>query len=120
MDFYLAARKDAATTLLDSADQKPQYSLRTLSRAMEYVRAAAPVYGVQRALYDGFAMSFQTLLQAPSAAALEKLMVKHLLRGQPLKVRTGDPAFVALCLFCVFARSTAPARGAPFMGSSRS
>jgi midasin len=120
VDFYLAARKDAATTLLDSADQKPQYSLRTLSRAMEYVRAAAPVYGVQRALYDGFAMSFQTLLQAPSAAALEKLMVKHLLRGQPLKVRTGDPPFVALCLFCVFARSTAPARGAPFMGSSRS
>ena len=34
VDFYLAARKDAATTLLDSADQKPQYSLRTLSRAM--------------------------------------------------------------------------------------
>ena len=34
------------------------------------------------------------LLQAPSAAALEKLMVKHLLRGQPLKVRTGDPPFV--------------------------
>ena len=91
VDFYLAARKDAAATLLDSADQKPQYSLRTLSRAMEYVRAAAPVYGVQRALYDGFAMSFQTLLQAPSAAALETLMVKHLLRGQPLKVRSRDP-----------------------------
>ena len=109
VDFYLAARKDAATTLLDSADQKPQYSLRTLSRAMEYVRAAAPVYGVQRALYDGFAMSFQTLLQAPSAAALEKLMVKHLLRGQPLKVRTGDPAFVCLLFaFCCFVFSPGP------------
>ena len=87
VDFYLAARDAANTTLLDSADQKPQYSLRTLSRAMEYVRTAAPLYGVQRALYDGFAMSFQTLLQAPSAAILEKLMVKHLLKGTPLKVR---------------------------------
>ena len=86
VDFYLAARAEAVTTLLDSADQKPQYSLRTLSRAMEYVRCAAPIYGVQRALYDGFAMSFQTLLQAASAAILEKLMVKHLLKGTPLKV----------------------------------
>ena len=85
------AGADAVSTLLDSADQKPQYSLRTLSRAMEYVRCAAPLYGVQRALYDGFAMSFQTLLQAPSAAMLERLMVKHLLRGTPLKVRERTP-----------------------------
>jgi hypothetical protein len=45
VDFYLAAREAAIAILLDSADQKPQYSLRTLSRAMEYVRAAAPLYG---------------------------------------------------------------------------
>ena len=44
----------------------------------------APIYGVQRALYDGFAMSFQTLLQAASAAILEKLMV--ICSGHPLKV----------------------------------
>ena len=87
VDFYLAARREATATLLDSADQKPQYSLRTLSRAMEYVRAAAPIYGVQRALYDGFAMSFHTLLKAESGVVLERLMVKHLLRGTPLKVR---------------------------------
>ena len=87
VDFYLAARQEATATLLDSADQKPQYSLRTLSRAMEYVRAAAPIYGVQRALYDGFAMSFHTLLKAESGVVLERLMVKHLLRGTPLKVR---------------------------------
>ena len=45
VDFYLVAREAAVAILLDSADQKPQYSLRTLSRAMEYVRAAAPLYG---------------------------------------------------------------------------
>jgi midasin len=86
VDFYLAARSAAKTALVDSADQKPQYSLRTVSRAMEYVRHAAPMYGLQRALYDGFAMSFQTLLKRESADALEKLLVKHLLRGVALKV----------------------------------
>ena len=96
VDFYLAARFAARTTLVDSADQKPQYSLRTLSRAMEYVRHAAPVYGIQRALYDGFAMSFQTLLKHESAAALERLITQHLLKGAPLKVSNQS--------FCEFRR----------------
>jgi len=86
VDFYMAARQAAHTTLLDSADQKPQYSLRTLSRACEYVRAATGIYGLQRSLFDGFAMSFLTLLKTDSGVILEKLMVKHLLRGAALKV----------------------------------
>ena len=90
VDFYLAARFAARNTLNDSADQKPQYSLRTLTRAMEYVRHASPVYGLQRALYDGFAMSFQTLLKRDSYQELEVLMVQHLLRGVALKVRSGS------------------------------
>ena len=130
VDFYLAARADAASVLLDSADQKPQYSLRTLSRALEYVRTAAPLYGVQRALYDGFAMSFQTLLKHDSALVLERLMVQHLLKGTPLKVRASRPSryrprvsflffffFSAparppVRLFALPPRSTAPALGA--------
>ena len=92
VDFYLAARAAARTALVDSAEQKPQYSLRTLSRALEYVRHAAPVYGIQRALYDGFAMSFQTLLKTESAETLERLMTQHLLRGATLKVRRAPPA----------------------------
>ena len=87
VDFYLAARSAAKATLADGAEQKPQYSLRTLSRALEYVRHAAPVYGIQRALYDGFAMSFQTLLKRESAEELERLMTQHLMRGAALKVR---------------------------------
>ena len=31
-------------------------SLRTLCRAMEYARAAMPIYGLQRALLDGLSM----------------------------------------------------------------
>ena len=57
---------------------------------MEYVRHASPVYGLQRALYDGFAMSFQTLLKRDSYQELEVLMVQHLLRGVALKVRSGS------------------------------
>ena len=130
VDFYLAARQEATATLLDSADQKPQYSLRTLSRAMEYVRAAAPIYGVQRALYDGFAMSFHTLLKAESGVVLERLMVKHLLRGTPLKVRRESVSRIFFFSppprggFSFFARNarraTPPARGALYVGSSRS
>ena len=114
VDFYIAARQAAHTTLLDSADQKPQYSLRTLSRACEYVRAATGIYGLQRALFDGFAMSFLTLLKTESGVILEKLMVKHLLRGTALKVRH----FYIQSIARLFRRSRS--RGPLLMGLARS
>ncbi len=46
--------------LTDGAGQKPAYNLRTLCRALDYARTTAPTYGLQRALYDGFAMAFVT------------------------------------------------------------
>lgn len=46
--------------LTDGAGQKPSYSLRTLCRALDYARMGAPLYGLQRALYDGFSMAFMT------------------------------------------------------------
>jgi hypothetical protein len=46
--------------LTDGAGQKPAYNLRTLCRALDYARMAAPLYGLQRALYDGFSMAFMT------------------------------------------------------------
>jgi midasin (ATPase involved in ribosome maturation) len=46
--------------LSDSAGQKPAYNLRTLSRALHYAQTSTPLYGLQRALYDGFAMAFAT------------------------------------------------------------
>lgn len=62
VEFYLAARQEAQATLFDGANQKPQYNLRTLSRALEYTRTALPHYGFLRSLYDGFSMCFLTLL----------------------------------------------------------
>eukprot|EP00887_Chlorella_sp_A99_P000601 scaffold17.g601.t1 len=79
VDFYVAAKAEAEATLQDGAGHKPAYNLRTLCRALEYAAAAAPVYGLQRGLWDGFAMSFLTQLDPGSAPRLEALMQAHLL-----------------------------------------
>lgn len=84
VDFYVAARAEAETTLLDSANQKPQYSLRTLSRALEYARSAMGTYGLQRALFDGLSMTFVTLLSNATAPKVTSLLGKHILRGSRL------------------------------------
>eukprot|EP00897_Mesotaenium_endlicherianum_P007207 jgi/Mesen1/6514/ME000332S05520 len=71
VDFYLAARHEAEVSLLDGANQRPRYSLRTLSRALEYARAGTPVYGLQRSLHDAFCMCFLTLLEVYAKRQVE-------------------------------------------------
>ncbi|KAH9296173.1 hypothetical protein KI387_039761, partial [Taxus chinensis] len=78
--FYREARKESESRLLDGANQKPQYSLRSLARALEYTRAATPTYGFQRALYDGICMLFLTLLDQPSAVLMERIIASVLLK----------------------------------------
>lgn len=46
--------------LADGAGHRPAYSLRTLCRALDYARRAAPAYGLTRSLWDGLSMSFVT------------------------------------------------------------
>ena len=53
------------SVLSDGAGQRPCYNLRTLCRALDYARTSAPTYSLQRALFDGFAMGFLTLLDPP-------------------------------------------------------
>ena len=77
--FYRAAMAEADSTLLDGANQRPQYSLRTLCRALSYVAGALLVYGLDRALWDGFHMTFVTQLQQQHQAAVEALLLTHLL-----------------------------------------
>lgn len=67
--------------MVDGAGSKPSYSLRTLCRALEYARVALSVYGLQRALYDGFAMAFLTQLHDGSAPRVEALLRIHFLGG---------------------------------------
>jgi hypothetical protein len=90
VDFYREAKAKAVDTLVDSANQKPQYSLRTLARALEFVRVAWPVYGQARALYDGFAMAFHTQLHADCAPVLDALLqVRVNIRRTTLPRRVG-------------------------------
>jgi len=76
---YLAALSAASTRLLDGADQRPEYSLRTLCRALSYVAHALPLgYGLHRALYDAFHMTFVAQLQARFQPEVEAMLLKHL------------------------------------------
>ena len=90
VDFYVEEASGAHGSLRLSRS-KPRYSLRTLARALEYVSAASPLYGVQRAMMDGFSMSFLTLLKKEGQEILEKLMHKHLLGGKAIKVSVNYP-----------------------------
>jgi midasin len=77
--FYHAAMAEAESTLLDGANQRPQFSLRTLCRALAYVAHALGSYGLERSLWDGFHMTFVTQLQQAHQPVCEALMLKHLL-----------------------------------------
>ncbi|KAL8727902.1 MAG: hypothetical protein Q9166_005779 [cf. Caloplaca sp. 2 TL-2023] len=68
--------------LVDGADQKPHFSLRTLTRTLVYVLDIAPLYGLRRALFEGFSMSFLTLLNNASSSYVLLLMDEHLLHNQ--------------------------------------
>ena len=79
---YLKIRKlGEENRLVDGADQKPHYSLRTLTRLLTYVTDIAPLYGLRRALYEGFSMSFLTLLNRESEMLVVPLISMHLLGG---------------------------------------
>ncbi|KAJ7963223.1 Midasin [Quillaja saponaria] len=79
--FYKAAKKESDERLEDGANQKPQYSLRSLFRALEYMRKAERKFGLQKALYDGFSMFFLTLLDEPSTKIMNQMILSYLLGG---------------------------------------
>lgn len=68
--------------LVDGANQKPHFSLRTLTRTLVYVTDIAPIYGLRRALFEGFSMSFLTLLNKESTLRLVPLIHKYLFGTQ--------------------------------------
>lgn len=81
IDFYEAAKKNSEERLQDGANQKPQYSLRSLYRALEYTRGAKGKFGFPKAIYDGFCMFFLTMLDRPSAKIMKKMIKEKLLGG---------------------------------------
>ncbi|XP_058222016.1 midasin-like isoform X2 [Rhododendron vialii] len=79
--FYKAAKKESEERLQDGANQKPQYSLRSLYRALEYTKKARRKFGFLKALYDGFCMFFLTLLDGASAKIMNQMISSVLLGG---------------------------------------
>ncbi|GLT49686.1 hypothetical protein SLA2020_232280 [Shorea laevis] len=79
--FYKAAKKDSEERLQDGANQKPQYSLRSLYRALDFTREKERDFGLKKAIYDGFYMFFVTLLDEPSAKIMKQRILHYLLGG---------------------------------------
>ena len=67
--------------LTDGAGQLPHFSIRSLVRALMYTNQNASVYGLRRALYEGFLMSFTTMLSASSEELVAQVVERHLLGG---------------------------------------
>ncbi|KAJ1986122.1 AAA ATPase midasin [Dimargaris cristalligena] len=81
-DFYLAAKELAVNhTIVDGAQQRPHYSVRTLTRALRFVAQAMPQYPLRRSLYDGLSMTFVTQLTGTSQTHLKKLLERYILSG---------------------------------------
>ncbi|KAK9450165.1 uncharacterized protein V1518DRAFT_426070 [Limtongia smithiae] len=103
-ELYLAARNMAENhEIIDGASQKPHFSIRTLARALQYARSIASTFGLRRALYEAFCMSFATQLNKQSREALTKNIALHtidklsnqrsVMRSTPPKP-TGDAEYV--------------------------
>lgn len=65
--------------IVDGANEVPHFSLRTLTRVLTYVNTISPLYGVRRALFEGFSMGFLTLLERESEKMLMPLIYHHIL-----------------------------------------
>ena len=60
--------------LVNGINQKPHYSLRSLTRSLVFARDTAPFCGIHRALYEGLHMSFCTVLDQGSNRLISPLI----------------------------------------------
>ncbi|KAH8704657.1 hypothetical protein GQ44DRAFT_763966 [Phaeosphaeriaceae sp. PMI808] len=78
--------------LVDGADQKAHFSLRTLTRTLSYAREIAPLCSLRRALYEGFNMSFMTFLSKASEDMVAPLITEQLFPQKAIwKAESGKP-----------------------------
>ena len=76
---YLETKKlSLENNLTDGAGQRPHFSIRTLVRALIYVTDHCHTYQLRRAIYEGFCMSFLTVLSQDSERLLYPLLEKHI------------------------------------------
>lgn len=67
-----------AAQLADGANAPPHFSMRTLARALTFASEFTPVFGLRRALYEGFLMAFTMLLDAKSNVLVKALLDQHI------------------------------------------
>jgi midasin len=103
-NLYLDIQRMAKSNMLvDGADQKAHFSLRTLTRTLSYAREIAPLCTLRRALYEGFHMSFLTFLGKTSEDLVAPFILQHLFPqksnmkaelGRALQQPTDDRSYV--------------------------
>jgi len=90
--------------LTDGAGEIPHFSIRSLVRCLMYVQKHSPSHGLRRAIYEGFAMSFFTVLSRASETLSLAVLEQHLLSNiknrksfftQQPKIPPGGEEFVA-------------------------
>lgn len=92
-NLYLEIQRLAKMNMLvDGADQKAHFSLRTLTRTLSYAKEMAPLCSLRRALYEGFHMSFLTFLGKASEDLVAPFIKQHLFTKQSnMKAELGKP-----------------------------
>lgn len=65
--------------LADGANQRPHFSIRTLSRALTFATDITPQYGLRRSLWEGFIMAFTLLLDDVSARTVRAIVERYTL-----------------------------------------
>ncbi|SCV04461.1 LAMI_0H16314g1_1 [Lachancea mirantina] len=79
-ELYLRAKKlSESNQIVDGANQRPHFSIRTLTRALIYVKDIILIYGLRRSLFEAFCMCFLTLLNEKSEALLKPLIEEFIL-----------------------------------------
>lgn len=79
-ELYLSAKKlSEENKIVDGANQRPHFSIRTLTRTLIYVCDIVGIYGLRRSLYEAFCMSYLTLLDAKSEAILHEQIFNYML-----------------------------------------
>jgi midasin len=77
---YLQIKKlNDENCLTDGAGDRPHFSIRSLVRCLMYVVQNTPAYGLRRAMYEGAAMSFLTVLSKDSSRTILPLVDKYIL-----------------------------------------
>ena len=88
--FYTSMKsRSTSGQLSDTSNKRPHYSMRTLSRALQFSVDTAHLFGLRRAVWEGFAMAFMMSLDEKSTQ-----LVFSLARTTLLSSVKNVPAFL--------------------------